>query len=114
VTKKAKQAVKIMQHRHSFIKQLGVMTVCILGAQSGFAADEMYRYEGHNGEVVIDDKIPPEFVPKGYSILNKSGFVIEKVEPALTDEELAELSDERRAEEQKKAKAKKDKWLLER
>lgn len=103
-----------MRHRYSFIQQFSYIALGILSAGISYGTDEMYRYEGVNGEVVIDDQIPPEFVSKGYSVLNKSGFVIEKIEPALTEAELAELSDERRDEEHKKEQEKKDKWLLER
>lgn len=104
----------IMQYRHLLTTRLSFITLCFLSAELSFAAGEMYRYEGANGEVVIDYQIPPEFISKGYSILNKSGFVIETVAPALTEEELANLSDERRAEEYAKEQEKKDKWLLER
>lgn len=96
-----------------FTKQISLLALCLF-AEGSFAAGEMYRYEGENGEVVIEDHIPPEFVHKGYTILNKSGFVIEKIEPTLSKEDVEGLSEVRRAEEEKKEQAKRDAWLLER
>lgn len=85
------------------------------GKQSSSSADDvMYRYIGEQGETVIDHYIPPEFVDKGYSILNKSGMVIETVAPAMTEEEKALMSEQQKEEEAKKQRAKADAWLLER
>jgi hypothetical protein len=78
------------------------------------SADVMYRYIGEQGEIVIDHYIPPEFVHKGYAVLNKSGAVIETVAPALTEEERALMSEQQKEEEAKKERAKADAWLLER
>jgi len=78
------------------------------------SADVLYRYIGEQGELVIDHYIPPEFVHKGYSVLNKSGAVIETVAPALTEEERALMSEQQKEEEAKKERAKEDAWLLER
>jgi len=96
-----------------FTKQISFLAMCLF-AEASFAADQMYRYEGANGEMVIEDHIPPEFVHKGYAIINKSGFVIEKVEPTLSKDDVAGLSEARQAEELKKEQAKRDAWLLER
>ncbi len=87
-------------------------------ASAAWAAGELYRYKGANGEVVIDDHIPPEFVPKGYTILSSTGMVIETIEPVLTAEEKAKLSAEKRREleleEQRKKQEQEDAWLLQR
>jgi hypothetical protein len=108
---------KKMSTMKAFLTQVlttNILGICALTASISFAAGELYRYEGANGEVVIDDNIPPEFIPKGYSILNKSGLVVERVEPALTEEELADLSDEKREKELKEEQEKQDDWLLQR
>lgn len=78
---------------------------------SAQAEEVMYRYTGANGETVIDHHIPPEFVSKGYSVLNKSGAVIEKVEPALSQEDMTE---QQKKDEAQIERAKNDAWLMER
>jgi len=62
-----------------------------------------YRYRDHNGSVVIGATIPPEFVAKGYEILNATGRVIEVVPPALTAEQIA-VREAARAEAERQAK----------
>jgi len=62
-----------------------------------------YRYRDHNGAVVIGATIPPEFVSKGYEILNATGRVIEVVPPALTEEQIA-VREAARAEAERQAK----------
>ncbi|WP_444940388.1 hypothetical protein ACJJI3_17245 [Microbulbifer sp. ZKSA004] len=55
---------------------------------SGNSGQVMYRYTDHQGVLVINDAIPPEFVPNGYEILALStGRVIEVVAPQLSPEE---------------------------
>lgn len=52
-------------------------------------AKNLYRYIDDNGQTVLKDSLPPHIAPKGYSILNEKGRVIEVVKPAKTPEELA-------------------------
>ncbi len=99
---------------HHLFTCVSVLALVCLHNTPVHAADELYRYIGNKGEVVIDDRIPPEFVPKGYSILNKNGMVIETIEPALTDEDRANMSHEQQREELRKEQKRKDRWLLER
>lgn len=50
--------------------------------------DVLYRYTNAKGQMVIDQRLPPEIVPRGYSILSaKTGMVMKVVPPALSDEE---------------------------
>lgn len=74
-------------------------------------SDYIYRYIGSQGEMVIDDYIPPEFIPKGYSILTSKGVLIETIAPALTKEERDSQSAQMRDLTQRKIR---EKWLLER
>jgi uncharacterized small protein (DUF1192 family) len=46
-----------------------------------------FRYEDAAGDPVIDDHVPPQFAHKGYTVLNKSGRVVEVVPRALTEAE---------------------------
>lgn len=96
------------------------LTFCVLASlcSLALAVGELYRYKGVNGETVIDDHIPPEFVSKGYTILSSTGMVIETVAPALTGEEKAKAMEEERKkmelEEVKRKRKEEDEWLLQR
>ncbi|MEE4191047.1 MAG: hypothetical protein V2I66_05685 [Halieaceae bacterium] len=57
-------------------------------------SDYLYRYVNDDGVTVINYSIPPEFVHKGYEILNSDGSVHKVVPRSLTDEELADQSGE--------------------
>lgn len=72
---------------------------------SGMAA-ELYRYVDDNGVTVLSRQgVPPEFVAKGYEVLNNQGRVLRVVPPAPTAEELARMKAE-------KAQARSDAQLL--
>lgn len=93
----------------------GLLALGVSVASTTFAeGDRLYRYKGVSGEVVIDDHIPQEFVSNGYTILTKGGMVVERIAPALTDKQRANLSVADREKEEREEQAKKDKWLLER
>lgn len=53
-------------------------------------ADEakFYRYHDDRGHVVINDRVPPEFVSRGYEVVNSWGQVIERIDPAATPEDI--------------------------
>lgn len=57
------------------------------------AADELrlYRYINTEGNVVIQPSIPPEYVTRGYQVINTKGRVLETVAPARSDAELLQL-----------------------
>lgn len=60
-------------------------------------AQQFFRYEDENGQIVINSSIPPEFVKNGYEILNNKGVVLREVAPQLSEEEIRR----RREEEQR-------------
>lgn len=65
-----------------------------------------YRYIDSRGVTVIDRQgVPPEYVAKGYEILNQQGRVVHSVPPAPTAEE-------RRLRQEKQLKANADAQLL--
>jgi hypothetical protein len=70
-------------------------------------ARDMYRYTNELGNIVVDYRVPPEFVPGGYEVLNEKGVVVEVVPRALTPQELANrdvrerMRDEALAEEKR-------------
>lgn len=75
-------------------------------------AGNMYRYENDQGIMVINSTVPPEFVHKGYDILNSSGRLIEHVPRALTAEELAAKSREEQSAQEQARQKEADKKLL--
>ena len=53
------------------------------------AAGQLYRYVNDKGVQVIDDAIPPEFVSRGYEIIQEDGTLLRRVPRQLTEEELS-------------------------
>ncbi|WP_347332580.1 hypothetical protein [Marinimicrobium locisalis] len=47
-----------------------------------------YRYVNDEGVKVVEDRIPPKYVPKGYEIVSMYGEVLETVPPAPSKEEV--------------------------
>jgi hypothetical protein len=54
----------------------------------------LYRYIGDDGVTVINSSIPPQFVQRGYEVLNPDGSVFKVVPRSLTQDELANRSGE--------------------
>ncbi len=50
---------------------------------------ELYRYTNAEGTVVIDHRIPPQYVAQGYEVLNDKGVVVRVVPRELTPEDRA-------------------------
>ena len=70
--------------------------VTALLASPAVLADKFYRYVNDRGVVVIDRHgVPPEFVAKGYEVLNAQGRVLEVVPPAPSEEEMKVILEER-------------------
>ncbi|WP_444915164.1 hypothetical protein [Microbulbifer sp. TRSA007] len=81
-----------------------VSTLLMLAVEAyGNNSRVLYRYTDHQGVLVINDAIPPEFVPNGYEILTLTGRVVEVVAPQLSPEEYqAELQLEAQREADRK------------
>lgn len=71
---------------------LAVGLALAVAASLGQAADFLYRYVNDEGVTVINYSIPPEYVHKGYEILNRDGTVHEVVPKSLSPDELADES----------------------
>jgi chromosome segregation ATPase len=54
----------------------------------------MYRYYDADGKMVVDYRVPDEYLAGGYEVLNEKGIVIEVVPRELTDEEKAQRDSE--------------------
>ena len=56
-----------------------------------------YRYTNDQGVQVLEDRIPPKYVGKGYEVVSLTGEVIKTVDPAPTDEEAKRMEREQQA-----------------
>ncbi|WP_027897081.1 DUF4124 domain-containing protein [Zestomonas thermotolerans] len=67
------------------------LCVTLLGTLLPLAgqAAELYRYVNDKGVVVLDRQgVPPQYVAKGYEVLNEQGRVIRVIPPAPSPEEM--------------------------
>jgi polyhydroxyalkanoate synthesis regulator phasin len=80
----------MMSLRHSLA--LLLFLGLFVGQADSRAADYLYRYINDEGVTVINYSIPPQFVHKGYEILNRDGSVHKVVPRSLTDAEMADRS----------------------
>lgn len=62
-----------------------------------------YRYVNDEGVKVLDDRIPPKYVPKGYEIVSMYGEVLETVPPAPSAEEVEEKAEAERLRREREA-----------
>ncbi|WP_189477802.1 hypothetical protein [Parahalioglobus pacificus] len=76
----------------------GALAACLLLPVASAANSELYRYTNAEGNVVIDHRVPPEYVSAGYEVLNERGVVMRVVPRELTEEELANRSAQERLE----------------
>ena len=77
--------------------KLGTLGFCLLLGLGGIAsvqADDapgivLYRYVDSRGVTVLDRQgVPPEYVGKGYEVLNQRGRVVQTIPPAPSADEL--------------------------
>lgn len=77
--------------------KLGTLGFCLalgLGWMAGVQADDaqgilLYRYVDSRGVTVLDRQgVPPEYVGKGYEVLNQRGRVVQTIPPAPSADEL--------------------------
>lgn len=69
------------------VAAFGLLPVLAVAAQAPVML--LYRYVDSRGVTVLDRQgVPPEYVGKGYQVLNQSGRVVQTVPPAPTAEEI--------------------------
>jgi len=70
--------------------------ICSLGLLPGLIAwaqtTNLYRYQDDSGVVVVDWRVPAEYVDRGYEVLDETGRVLRVVPRALTDSEKRDAS----------------------
>lgn len=79
--------------------------LALLTALPAQAEKRLYRYTSPEGNVVIDDRVPREFVGGGYEVIDPKGRVLEVVPRTLSPEERAARSAEERAQAEAEAAA---------
>lgn len=73
----------------------------LLAAQTPFAyaqGKELYRYLNAEGNVVVDHRVPPEYVAGGYEVLSARGVVLRVVPRTPSEEERADVIEQQRRE----------------
>jgi hypothetical protein len=84
----------------------GILALLLAGsAFSVMAESNLYRYKDQNNTTVIGLSVPPEFVGKGYDVLNRQGRIIKRVAPALTPAQIKARDTEESALKQKTLQA---------
>lgn len=77
------------------------LLLLLLAAQTPLAyaqGKEFYRYRNAEGNVVVDHRVPPEYVAGGYEVLSDRGVVLRVVPRTPSEEERAGVSEQRRQE----------------
>lgn len=68
-----------------------LLLILLLPALAG--ASELYRYLNDKGVVVLDRQgVPPQYIAKGYEVLDEQGRLLRTIPPAPTAEERAQLN----------------------
>ena len=81
----------------------------MLGAAMSAEAAELYRYINDKGVTVLDRSVPPQFVSRGYVVLDRDGRVTQVVPAALSPEQ---RQAQREAEQARQRQRASDETLL--
>ncbi|AAY35290.1 hypothetical protein [Pseudomonas syringae] len=74
-----------------------VMLVPMLAQAADAPEPRLYRYVDSRGVTVIDTQgVPPDYVAKGYEVLNSRGRVVQVVPPAPTAEQIRQSEADKR------------------
>ena len=97
-----------MRIKTASVPRLTLAATALLLPLTGLSAD-FYRYTNDQGVTVVDDHVPPEYVKKGYEVVNEKGVVVKVVPRELTPEErevadALKLQEERALAEQQRLK----------
>lgn len=94
-----------------------ILIVAIVVATSGqVLAQTVYRWVDDDGRIHYGHAVPPEYADQGYDVLGRDGSVRERVEPALSPEELARQREQQRRqqeeEQRQRSREARDRLLL--
>lgn len=88
------------------IIQTSMSSLILISLSAPVYAGKLYRFPDEEGVPTISRTLPPAAAQKGYDILDdKSLRVLERVAPALTDEQIAEQERQIQLEKEKKRQA---------
>lgn len=83
--------------------KIALYIVVLMFSLSAQAVDNFYRYTNAKGVLVIDHKVPPELVHKGYEVINRNGEIIKTVEAYDPDDvasrQLRQVDEKQRRED---------------
>lgn len=86
-----------------FIINAVMLTLCLSSAWAG----NLYRYTDDEGVQTLSRSLPPSVAQRGYDILDdKSMRLIERIDPAPTEAEIAEMKKQAAIEAEKRRQAK--------
>jgi hypothetical protein len=83
-----------MLRRPTQILLLTGLLLAVAGPAYAQNTKKMYRYYDAEGKMVVDYRVPDEYVAGGYEVLNAKGVVIQVVPRELTAEEKAQRDSE--------------------
>jgi hypothetical protein len=92
-----------MRYQTTSLHKVAALAAALTLCGSGGAVAATYKWVDDQGVVHYSDKVPPEAVSKGATVLDKQGRPIKKIEPAPTPEQIKAKA---AAEEQQRALAK--------
>jgi hypothetical protein len=70
------------------IRNFYIATILLTVLVTGIAnAAQFYRWTDEDGNLFVQSYIPPEYVSKGYEIVDESGTLLKKVEPQISEAE---------------------------
>lgn len=69
---------------------VAIVPILLLCQGAHASSVKLYRYTNDEGNTVIDYRVPPEHVKKGYEVLSDKGVVVEVVPRELSEEEQKE------------------------
>ncbi|MFT6275618.1 MAG: hypothetical protein ACJAZ0_001717 [Halioglobus sp.] len=69
---------------------LALLAVLLLTSPIIASAKDLYRYINDQGNMVVDDHVPPKYAAKGHEVINPEGVVLKVVPRKLTEEELTQ------------------------
>lgn len=97
----------MMQYKLLFI-------ICAMAMLSAVCADEVYYvFKDKNGNTLIQDAIPAEYVNQGYRMINEQGVTIRTVPSLAEQKRLASIAAKRRSQEKDKERQRiEDEMLL--
>lgn len=84
------------------LKMFSALGVGLLISVAAQAQQQLYRYVDDKGVTVLDSRVPPEFVSRGYEVLDSNGRVRQVVPAAPTAEELKANRAARAAQERQR------------